>query len=157
MGDSHDGEPPASGSVAPPRGRAPIDPWALVVASFVLGPLGAGVALAVNDNRLGDKERAPLTFYVFFFVALLGYLALARMHVDRVVSLATRLGWLAARMALGILAALLAWVWSRGQHGRFAAVRSALGRSGRSLPVCLPALLASVFVDLLVWQIFIRG
>ncbi|MEZ5964430.1 MAG: hypothetical protein R3F56_11340 [Planctomycetota bacterium] len=124
--------------------------------SFLLAPLGAGVALAVNDNRLGNKERAPLTFYAFFFVALLCYLALARLHVEHIVSFRTRAGWLAARAALGVVAILLSLVWSRGQMARFESVRRAHGRGGRPLPVCLPALVASVFVDMLVWQIFLR-
>lgn len=140
----------------PVPGRAPIDPRVLVIASFVLGPLGAGVALAVNDARLGAKERAPLTFYLFFFVALLGYLVLARLHVERVVTFHTRAGWLAARLALGVVALGLAWLWSRRSHVEYARLRRVFARAGNALPVCMPALLASVAVDWLVWQIFMR-
>lgn len=139
-----------------PGARAPMQPLVLVVASFVLAPLGAGIALSVNDNRLGKKERAPLTFYLFFFVGLIGYLVLARLHVARVVSFGGRPGWLLARALLGCVAFALAWVWSRKMHARFAQMASARGYAGNPLPVCMPALLASVTVDVLVWNSFMR-
>jgi hypothetical protein len=128
----------------------------LVFASFVLAPLGAGIALAVNDSRLGLKERAPLTFYLFFFVALVCYLVVARLHVDGVFSFGSRAGWLLGRVLLGWLALVLAFVWSRGAVARFAEMRRAHAPLGNPLPVCLPALLASVCLDLLVWQVFLR-
>lgn len=149
--------PDAPASQPQTRGRPPLDPWALVVASFVLAPIGAGIVLSVNDARLGARDRAPLTFYLFFFVALLGYLVLARLHAEHVVSFRSRAGWLAARVVLGLVAGGLAWWWSRRQHARFVELRRAFGRTGNPLPVCMPALLASVFLDMLVWQVFIRA
>jgi hypothetical protein len=137
--------------------RAPLDPTALVVASFVLAPFGAGIALSVNDSRLGAKDRAPLTFYVFFFVALVCYLVLARLHTERVVSFGSRAGWLLARALLGALALLLAWAWSGAARARFQAARRAGVRPGNPLPVCMPALLAGVALDVFVWQLFLRA
>ncbi len=143
-------------SESPPNIRAPLNPTVLVLASFVLSPMGAGIALAVNDSRLDAKERAPLTFYVFFFVALIGYLVVARLHVERTVSFGSRTGWLLARVLLGWVAVTLAYFWSRPMLPRYARVRAAGISAGRPLSVCAPALLASVALDIFVWQLFMR-
>jgi hypothetical protein len=136
--------------------RAPLHPLALALASFVLAPFGTGIALSVNDARLGAKNRAPLTFYLFFFVALIAYLVLARLHTERVVSFGSKAGWLFARAVLGWLALMLAFVWSRPMRARYQAALNAGVRPGNPLPVCMPALLASVTLDVFVWQLFMR-
>lgn len=137
-------------------GRAPLDPKVLVFASFLLGPLGAGVALAVNDNRLGNKERAPLTFYAFFFFALFCYLAVARLHAEHVFALGSRAGWLAARAVEGWLTVAVAFLWSGPARAAWARARAQGARPGNPLPVCMPALLAGVALDMVVWQLFVR-
>jgi hypothetical protein len=130
------------------------NPTVLVLASFVLSPFGAGIVLAANDHRLGLKDRAPLTFYVFFFAALIGYLTLANLHAERILPLASREGWLFARAMLGWVGLLLAWVWSRPAGRRYATLRAAGLRVGPPLLPCIVALGLSVTIDGFVWQAF---
>lgn len=135
---------------------APLSPGLIVAASFLLGPIGSGIALAVNDQRLGLKERPPLTFYVFLFLTLISYLIVGRLHFGGTVSLRSREGWLWVRAGLGVVALAVTWLWSGPQRGRFAQhVRAGL-RAGNPLPVFAPALLAGVMIDMFVWGLFLR-
>lgn len=137
-------------------GPGPLRPGLLVAASFLLGPLGAGIVLAVNDQRLGLKERPPLTFYLFLFVTLIAYLVLARLHFENVLPLRSRSGWMLARVGLGWVALVFAFAWSRKHRPRFAELMAAGFRPGNPMPVLAPALLAGVLVDMFVWGIFMR-
>ncbi len=144
-------EPAASPAPVP---AAVYHPTSLVLASFVLSPFGAGIVLAANDHRLGLKDRAPLTFYLFFFVSLIGYLVLANLHAERVLPLASREGWLFSRALLGWVAVLLAWLWSRPARRAHAASRAAGARAAQPLLVCVLAFGLGVTIDGFVWQAF---
>ncbi len=132
----------------------PWNPTALVLASFVLSPFGAGIVLAANDHRLGLKDRAPLTFYVFFFASLIAYLVLANLHAERVLPLASREGWLFSRALLGWLAVTLAWLWSGPARRAHARVRASGVRAGQPLVPCVLAFGLSLTIDGFVWQSF---
>lgn len=144
-------EPAMSEQATGPR---PWNPTVLVLASFVLSPFGAGIVLAANDHRLGLKDRAPATFYVFFFVSLISYLVLANLHAERVLPLASREGWLFSRALVGWLAVTLAWLWSRPARRAHARVRSSGVRNAQPLLPCVLAFGLSLTIDGFVWQSF---